>query len=67
MNIDTTNITRVEVINHAKNSHTFGRLLTLYKELDDFDGISISIQDGGRTLKIFLDSYEKNTTPDKKD
>lgn len=54
MTIDDTKITRIEVINHAKNTHQFGRLLTLYKELEDFGSIDISIQDGGRTLKIFL-------------
>ena len=56
MIIDDTKITRVEVINHAKNTYQFGRLLTLYKELEDFGSIDISIQDGGRTLKIFLNS-----------
>ena len=49
-----TPITRVEVINHAKNDKPIGRLLTLYKELGDFDSVELSFQDGGRTLKIFL-------------
>lgn len=57
--IDTTKINRIEIINHAKNNHSIGRLLTLYKELSDFDNIEISIQDDGRTMKIFLDSQEK--------
>jgi hypothetical protein len=48
-------ITRVEVINHAKNDKPIGRLLTLYKELGDFHSVELSFQDGGRTLKIFLD------------
>jgi len=56
MIIDDTKITIVEVINHAKNTYQFGRLLTLYKELEHFGSIHISIQDGGRTLKIFLNS-----------
>ena len=60
MNIDDTKITRVEVINHAKNEHSIGRLLVLYKELGDFDIAEISIQDGGRTMKIFLNSLEKS-------
>ena len=60
MNIDDTKITRVEVINHAKNEHPIGRILTLYKELGDFDLAEISIQDGGRTMKIFLNSLEKS-------
>jgi len=48
-------ITRIEVINHATNDYPVGRLLTLLKELKDFESIQISIQDGGRTLKLFLD------------
>ena len=47
-------ITRLEVINHAKNDHPIGRILTLYKELGDFISIELSYQDGKRTLKIFL-------------
>jgi len=47
-------ITRLEVINHAKNEHPIGRILTLYKELGDFTSIELSYQDGKRTLKIFL-------------
>jgi hypothetical protein len=48
-------ITRLEVINHAKNDRPIGRILTLYKELGDFQSIELSYQDGRRTLKIFLD------------
>ena len=48
-------ITRLEIINHAKNDHPIGRILTLYKELGDFNSIELSYQDGKRTLKIFLD------------
>jgi len=48
-------ITRLEVINHAKNDRPVGRILTLYKELGDFKSIELSYQDGGKTLKIFLD------------
>jgi hypothetical protein len=48
-------ITRLEVINHAKNDRPVGRILTLYQELGDFKSIELSYQDGGKTLKIFLD------------
>jgi hypothetical protein len=48
-------ITRLEVINHAKNDKPIGRILTLYKELGDFNSIELSFQDGKQTLKIFLD------------
>ena len=47
-------ITRLEVINHAKNDMPVGRILTLYQELEDFKSIELSYQDGGKTLKIFL-------------
>ena len=53
-------ITRLEVINHASNDRPIGRILTLYKEIHDFDNIEISVQDGGRTLKIFLNSDNKS-------
>jgi hypothetical protein len=48
-------ITRIEVINHAQNEMSIGRILTLHKELNDFESIVVSVQDQGRTLKIFLD------------
>jgi hypothetical protein len=48
-------ITRLEIINHAKNDKPIGRLLTLYKSMGDFNSIELSYQDGRRTLKIFLD------------
>ena len=52
--MNTEKITRLEVINHAKNDQPIGRILTLYKELKDFDFLDINLQDGGKTLKIFL-------------
>ena len=52
--IDEKKITRLEVINHAKNGKDIGRLLTLHKSLGDFNAIEIHLQDGGKTLKIFL-------------
>lgn len=50
-----TKITRLEVINHTKNDYPVGRILTLYKELNHFNSIELSFQDGGKTLKVFLD------------
>ena len=47
-------VTRLEVINHAKNDKPVGRILTLYKEMGDFEHIELSYQDDGKTLKIFL-------------
>jgi hypothetical protein len=47
-------VTRLEVINHAKNSMQVGRLLTVWKEMGDFEDIDFHLQDKGKTLKIFL-------------
>jgi hypothetical protein len=47
-------INRIEIINHASNEHPVGRLITLHKELGDFNIAEFSVQDGGQTLKIFL-------------
>lgn len=54
-------VTRLEVINHANRDkeHGFGRILTLYKDLEDFHSIELSYQDDGRTLKIFLNPKPK--------
>lgn len=53
--IDDTKLTRIEVINHAPNELAKGRLLTLYKMLGHFKNVELSVQDDGKTLKIFLD------------
>ncbi len=58
--MNTEKITRLEIINHAKNDKPIGRILTLYKELNDFDFLELELQDQGRTLKIFLSSKKKN-------
>ena len=58
-NIDDNKISRIEIINHASNQYPIGRLITLHKSLDDFDIAEISMQDGGRTMKIFLNSVAK--------
>ena len=57
--MNTEKITRLEVINHAKNDKPIGRILTLHKRLNDFDFLDIEIQDEGRTLKIFLSSKKE--------
>jgi len=54
MKVDVKKIDRLEIINHAKNDKAIGRLLTLYKELKDFKSLELSVQDDGKTLKIFL-------------
>ncbi len=53
--INSVEITRFEVINHGNKKLGIGRILTLYQEIGDFSSIELSFQDGGRTLKVFLD------------
>jgi hypothetical protein len=53
--ISTEKITRLEVINHAQNNMITGRLLTIYKNEKHFKSLGFSVQDEGRTLKIFMD------------
>lgn len=53
-NIDYSNVTRFEVINHAVNNDKIGRILAKYKEIQDFNNLEIAIQDDGKTMKIFL-------------
>jgi len=36
------------------NDKSIGRLITMYKEMGDFQEVEVQYQDGGRTLKIFL-------------
>jgi len=64
--INDSKITRIEIINHAKNDHPIGRIMSLHKLLGDFDVVDISMQDGGKTMKIFLSSKNK-VQPDKED
>ena len=47
--METKNITRLEVINHSSEGET-GRLL-----VKRGIAVSLSLQDEGRTLKVFLD------------
>ena len=47
-------IDRVEVINHAKNDYSIGRLVVLYKKFLDFKNVELSLQDDNKTLKIFI-------------
>lgn len=57
--IDESKITRIEVINHADNDMPAGRILVLYKDINDFHTMDISMQDDGRTMKIFLNAKPK--------
>lgn len=51
--MNTEKITRLEIINHAKNDKPIGRILTLYKELNDFDFFRIRIARSRKNLKDF--------------
>ena len=51
---DVDNINRLEIINHGDSRHEIGRLLVLKKDLGDFKNMEFSLQDDGKTLKIFV-------------
>ena len=51
MEINLEKISRIEVINHAKNTYSVGRLLTLYKELEDFDSLEIARQEAMKSTR----------------
>ena len=57
MEIDVNKLNRIEIINHAGTSEflRFGRCFSVHKELGEFGSLEFSLQDGKRTLKIFLD------------
>ena len=50
----TEKVTRVEVINHQ--DEPIGRVFTKY----DCENVEIELQDGGKTLKIFISKKETN-------
>jgi len=51
---DTKRVTRVELIDHRRGSETFGRAFVAWDVSAD-----ISIQDDGRTLKVFVSDSEE--------
>ena len=51
--LDLTDVTRLEIINHAKNNLEIGRVLTL-RAGKDFTVLDAQLQDGGSTIKIFI-------------
>jgi len=57
MEINVDKLTRLEIINHAGTSEHlhFGRVFSAHEMLNDFKKLTFSVQDGGKTLKIFLD------------
>jgi hypothetical protein len=48
--MNTSKVTRVEVINHQDNDPSFGRAFVKH----DCKEVELSLQDDGRTLKIFI-------------
>ena len=49
MTLDTSKVTRFEVINHATGKGVIGRIV-----VERNIGVELSLQDDGRTLKVFL-------------
>jgi hypothetical protein len=50
-------ITRIEIINHSSPYFEIGRAFVA-RAKKDFEKITFSVQDEGRTLKIFLSKKE---------
>lgn len=64
--MDTSKVTRVEVIDHTRGAEDGGgRVYTYWKEYDVMDNakpeVYALLQDGGRTLKVFIQA-PPNTT-----
>lgn len=59
--IDTSKVTRVEVIDHTKEDR--GRVYTFWNQYNKKDienpHVTIYLQDEGKTLKIFIDKHIK--------
>lgn len=60
--MDTSKVTRIEVIDHTRDNG--GRVYTYWDQYDADDlknpKVEISIQDNGRTLKVFISKNEDN-------
>jgi hypothetical protein len=63
--MDTTNVTRIEVIDHTKALEDGGgRCYTFWSQYDKADikkpKVEVYLQDGGRTLKVFISNKQSN-------
>jgi len=61
-NIPSDKISRIEVIDHSGLGNNFGRVYTEW-----FQGpvsVQFDLQDGGRTLKLFLDNISETPSLD---
>ena len=56
--MDMSNVTRVELIDHRRNSKTQGRAFVAW----DCGQVAVSMQDDGRTLKVFVSDSKPNDT-----
>lgn len=60
MEINTDDISSIEIINYSTNSYKLGRLVSLFKGLD-FDIADFQVLHDGKSLKIYLGSNPKET------
>jgi hypothetical protein len=60
MEINTDDISSIEIINYSTNSYKLGRLVSLFKGLD-FDIADFQVHHDGKSLKIYLGSNPKET------
>lgn len=54
--IDTSKVNRIEVIDHTRRIEDGGGRVFVYRtDIPEHRNISLALQDGGRTLKIFIE------------
>ncbi len=56
--MNTDKVTRVEIINHQDNIPDYGRIFVKTQ----CQQVTLSLQDDGKTLKIFISKEEPNET-----
>lgn len=60
--IDTTNVNRVEIVDHTASKPNDDNRGRVYVKWEDKLDVQLSLQDSGRTLKVFI--AEKQPAPD---
>ena len=59
--MNTTKVNRVEVIDHTKSTSDGGGRVFIFRE--EGVSVSLSLQDEGRTLKVFIKPVDNTSSP----
>lgn len=59
-NLDTSKVSRVEVINHTRTLEEGGGRVYVYWDTKNQSDIEVSLQDTGRTMKIFISDKKES-------